>query len=690
MPLRGGVNGVVCALAPDNIHMTHYELTVIVKPIYSVKLESLKVNGKGHKLEPDFHPDVQQYVIHVDSSTTGDRTSVSLTMFAEDPEADMTLSDGKHEVTANNNITSDLSTTLLRMTLPVRHRMRCWRLQPLNLVFRKKAWDVTEFNQQTTEVFRRLADLGQSGNLGSLKHELPGDLLEAFRSDSEVSAEVWASRRLIEVGEPPQWSKAASIILTSSDGGTTMTYVDIKQHVSNYSYLKNLTMGDTKCVMDPPVFQQNITKYYCKFWWEDTKSPQIGFQCFPAAQYKKSHLSLQYREMKKRKWESNQAWSRPFLYGEYHTIPFQVLSADKFTHTTYEVTLERDAPWWMKAAFTRQVSQWATTAALVMAVTTASNFLALTSQIQFMDLTTEIHGTPEVYQEFADHLKAANFDLSDYVPDMGLPSFEDVKEMRDKMIKQMQDSFAVGAMKNSGTLLPALEASGQIAANQILHKNKKAALDLRSSLEKYKGTVFKPTEKKEAWFRSGLSKTFKVRLFGYHAMVRFLEAYEDGSKELIRGPSVWSCLVHLELSSQAMALEEETTPEAPSERKSFGDQGSVVSHGTFQTRQTFVTARSASEEFSQVSQDKSPNDYLDLSAEEDEEEDEATLWDSVRELASDRRAQGTAALTLGGYVTVGVVGGTSGLVTGGTVGTVLGLGPALVTAGPGALFFVGL
>ncbi|CAE6915645.1 rsph1 [Symbiodinium sp. CCMP2592] len=90
---------------------------------------------------------------------------------------------------------------------------------------------------------------------------------------------------------------------------------------------------------------------------------------------------------------------------------------------------------------------------------------------------------------------------------------------------------------------------------------------------------------------------------------------------------------------------------------------------------------SASEEFSQVSQDKSPNDYVDLSAEEDEEEDEATLWDSVRELASDRRAQGTAALTLGGYVTVGVVGGTSGLVTGGTVGTVLGLGPALVTAG---------
>lgn len=421
---------VVCALAPDNIHMTHYELTVIVKPIYSVKLESLKVNGKGHKLEPDFHPDVQQYVIHVDSSTTG----VSLTMFAEDPEADMTLSDGKHEVTANNNITSVVT----------------------------------------------------------------------MHDNSHL-----------KVGEPPQWSKAASIILTSSDGGTTMTYVvDIKQHVSNYSYLKNLTMGDTKCVMDPPVFQQNITKYYCKFWWEDTKSPQIvpildtDDKCSDCVllvpsptEYKKSHLSLQYREMKKRKWESNQAWSRPFLYGEYHTIPFQVLSADKFTHTTYEVTLERDAPWWMKAAFTRQVSQWATTAALVMAVTTASNFLALTSQIQFMDLTTEIHGTPEVYQEFADHLKAANFDLSDYVPDMGLPSFEDVKEMRDKMIKQMQDSFAVGAMKNSGTLILqycyALEASGQIAANQILHKNKKAALDLRSSLEKYKGTVFKPTEKKE-------------------------------------------------------------------------------------------------------------------------------------------------------------------------------------------------
>ncbi|CAE7907844.1 unnamed protein product [Symbiodinium microadriaticum] len=111
------------------------------------------------------------------------------------------MADGwpRRPVSVEQVVEKDLSTTLLRMTLPVRHRLRCWRLQPLNLVFRKKAWDVAEFNQQTTEVFRRLADLGRSGDVDSLKHELPEDLLEAFRRDSEVAAEVWASRRLLEV-----------------------------------------------------------------------------------------------------------------------------------------------------------------------------------------------------------------------------------------------------------------------------------------------------------------------------------------------------------------------------------------------------------------------------------------------------------------------------------------------------------
>ncbi|CAL1129936.1 unnamed protein product [Cladocopium goreaui] len=211
-------------------------------------------------------------------------------------------------------------------------------------------------------------------------------------SDSIATTVKMHDNEHLEVGEPPQWSRSVSVQLESADGEKTLTYlVHIKQKVSNYSYLMNLSMDNTSCQMNPPKFQHNVTMYSCVFWWTETESPRVidEEKCpdctllIPSArEFPKSHLSLQYQTQLKRVHQSGEVWSRPFLFGESHVVPFQVLSADKFTHTTYHVHLERDAPWWMKTATTRTISAWATTLATCMAIFSASNFVALTRMVR--------------------------------------------------------------------------------------------------------------------------------------------------------------------------------------------------------------------------------------------------------------------------------------------------------------------
>ncbi|CAE7646701.1 unnamed protein product [Symbiodinium necroappetens] len=141
----------------------------------------------------------------------------------------------------------------------------------------------------------------------------------------------------------------------------------------------------------------------------------------------------------------------------------------------------------MKARFAQQLSNWATAAALIMAVTSVSNFMALTSQIQFMDLTTDMQGTPEVFVEFAGHFKAANFEIAQRLPDLGLPTLEDLQEYSLKAVEKLQSSFEKVGLQDFSVLVLqycyALEASGQIAANAMLAHSRSTAQQLQKKLE---------------------------------------------------------------------------------------------------------------------------------------------------------------------------------------------------------------
>eukprot|EP00913_Durusdinium_trenchii_P029528 g27680.t1 len=285
----------------------------------------------------------------------------------------------------------------------------------------------------------------------------------------------------LEVGEPPQWSRSVSIQMESADGEKTMTYtVEIKQQVSKYSYLLNLSLDNSSCY-EMPVFKKNVTEYKCVFWWEK----------FP-----KSHLSLTYQTQKKRVWESEKVWTREFLYGEYHTIPFQVLSADKFSHTTYHVYLERDAPWWMKAATTRLISSWATILATSMAVFSASNFVALTRQAR-TELTRS-DSDPNLLDPWMARQQSAIIRISPSITSVSVLRHQDVKELRDKMIQNIKDAFSVGDMKKSGTLVLqycyALRVEGRLGGNGILYSHPDGTKLLMDSLRSIsKSSMFKAT-----------------------------------------------------------------------------------------------------------------------------------------------------------------------------------------------------
>ncbi|CAJ1422420.1 unnamed protein product [Effrenium voratum] len=182
-----------------------------------------------------------------------------------------------------------------------------------------------------TQVFRTLEEY--------TPHEASDEASGTFRVER---LQRWTFRRQLQndhTEEVTDWQLVAldkGCWRRSADGERTMTYmVDVKQQVSNYSYLKNLSMGNTKCKMDPPQFILNHTQYKCVFWWTETKAPEIiatmdTVNCpdcillVPSPrEFPKSHLSLQYQTQKKRVFKSDEVWSRDFLYGEYHTVPFQ-------------------------------------------------------------------------------------------------------------------------------------------------------------------------------------------------------------------------------------------------------------------------------------------------------------------------------------------------------------------------------
>lgn len=269
----------------------------------------------------------------------------------------------------------------------------------------------------------------------------------------------------LKKGQTPKWTRTVSAKLVSADGTSTMSYVfTVRQIVSTFDKLKDITIGeDTPCKLDPP-FNENITEYSCIWWWENKhthKEIKVGSviphmdvegkcsKCQLLSVDYKSHpqaqLSYDSEEEERVPWKSAKKWYRKFLYGENHRIPFQVVSADKFTSTTYWVLMKRDCPLWMQTWFIRAVSHYATLLAGIMAISSVTNVMALAKQVQFMTLTCEIDGVPPVYKDFAESLKNFNFDAFDYLPfdKLGIPTVKDLKKWKKTQIEGMKTKLGV-------------------------------------------------------------------------------------------------------------------------------------------------------------------------------------------------------------------------------------------------------
>jgi hypothetical protein len=276
-------------------------------------------------------------------------------------------------------------------------------------------------------------------------------------------------------GETPRWTRTVQIIVKSSDGRMMSTYaLNIKHDVSSFDMLDDLIIGDeTPCKLDPP-FQPNITEYACTWWWRNLSAPSwkeiqefrygavtpiIGEKCTQCKilapdpeEQEELQLSYHAQEEERFRWPSRRKWTRKFLYGEFHRVPFQVISADQFDFKTYYVTFTRDCQWWMKTAFTRWLSKTATSLALILAASSGvANVMALAKQVQFMSLTCEIQGVPEVYEQFANSLKAFNFDAFGWIPfdKLGLPTMKDLKSLKKQWIVKVEEATGI----NDGTLL---------------------------------------------------------------------------------------------------------------------------------------------------------------------------------------------------------------------------------------------
>jgi hypothetical protein len=78
-------------------------------------------------------------------------------------------------------------------------------------------------------------------------------------------------------------------------------------------------------------------------------------------------------------------------------------------------------------------------------VSGVTNVMALAKQVQFMSLTCEIDGVPQVYKDFADSLKAFNFDAFDYIPyeKLGVPTAKDIETMKQNWIANLKKQLGI-------------------------------------------------------------------------------------------------------------------------------------------------------------------------------------------------------------------------------------------------------
>ena len=242
----------------------------------------------------------------------------------------------------------------------------------------------------------------------------------------------------IDEGVPPIWEVEAQVQVLPPEGDkeaeltaqVTIYSIIISIQVSDYAYLSDLSVGHTPCKLEPK-FDPKHYDYSCVFDWQDTKyallsadiDPKKCRDCSLHVPNPKTvvnghkHLNVHFQHVHKSEWEIGKIWSKYLIYGEYHYVPFLVVSQDRFTSRQYNIYIERACPWWMRASFTRAISKTATVTAALMSVASAGNLMALAKQIQFMDLTADIKGCPKVYADYTQSMTGFNLDLGWLVPD---------------------------------------------------------------------------------------------------------------------------------------------------------------------------------------------------------------------------------------------------------------------------------
>merc|ERR1712113_688716 len=78
------------------------------------------------------------------------------------------------------------SDTFLLATLPVRNLLRTWRMQPLNLAFRKQAWNKAAFSELAKQSFEHVDAARVEENFEALREHVADQLLEELRSEARM------------------------------------------------------------------------------------------------------------------------------------------------------------------------------------------------------------------------------------------------------------------------------------------------------------------------------------------------------------------------------------------------------------------------------------------------------------------------------------------------------------------------
>eukprot|EP00397_Hematodinium_sp_SG-2012_P000055 GEMP01000055.1.p1 GENE.GEMP01000055.1~~GEMP01000055.1.p1 ORF type:complete len:3622 (-),score=620.69 GEMP01000055.1:1062-11450(-) len=272
-------------------------------------------------------------------------------------------------------------------------------------------------------------------------------------------------------GQTPIWSRELPVRVKKTDEkdpsrSIVQDYlITVHLQVSGSSFLRNLTIGDTPCTLDPP-FQMHHFEYKCVFPWEKSEWASV----IPTVDYPTcvdckvrildpeivieghSHLNIEFQRTERTTWKDKAEWRKKFLFGEYHVLPIMVVSQDQYTSTTYNIYIERAAPWWMRTSTTRFISTSATSLAMIMSVASITNAMALVKQMQFMTLTAQITGCPPVYRDYANNLNEVNLDVGWMMPDwFGSLSPAAIKKYKNKLLREIKvDQEYCGKLKTDG------------------------------------------------------------------------------------------------------------------------------------------------------------------------------------------------------------------------------------------------